>query len=165
MNETQRRANNAEKLLELAPTMRPRIAAVIADLEGHGFRPRIQEAWRSPAKQLAAFRSKRSQRRFGFHNVTNKDGTPAALAVDLLDDDAPLAPSTKYILMLAASARSHRCQTGLAWGLPAQLSKGIDAAIAARNWTAKIKIGWDPCHLEPTDVSVAAARKGARPAA
>jgi hypothetical protein len=61
MNEQARQTRNAQKLLELYPTFRKRLAAVIADLESRGLRPRIQDAWRSPADQLIAFNTGHSK--------------------------------------------------------------------------------------------------------
>ena len=74
------------------------MASVIEALEGQNIRPRIQQAWRSPAEQLEAFNSGHSKLKFGYHNATGKNGEKEALAVDLLDDDAPLNPSVRYLL-------------------------------------------------------------------
>jgi hypothetical protein len=91
MDETSRRQRNEQKLAELYPTFRARIAALIVDLEDRGIRPRIQDAWRSPEAQLAAFQSGHSKLKYGFHNVTGPDGGMESLAVDLLDDTQPSA--------------------------------------------------------------------------
>jgi hypothetical protein len=132
-------------------------------LEADGLRPRIQDAWRSPADQLAAFNSGHSKLKFGFHNVTAADGTPEALAVDLLDDSAPMNPGKPYILKLCAAAESVGLATGVRWGLPSALSDAIDAAIAAQDWKASVKVGWDPLHVEPTGITVQEAKSGKRP--
>ena len=87
MTEPARRARNESRLQELFPTFRARIRRVIKRLEDNGLRPRIQDAHRSPEDQLAAFNAGHSKLKFGFHNVTAGDGTPEALAVDMLDDD------------------------------------------------------------------------------
>ena len=87
MTEEQRRQQNAERLTELYPTFRTRIASVIDSLESQGMRPRIQDAWRSPEDQLRAFNSGHSKLKFGFHNVTAQDGSKEALAV--LRDSRP----------------------------------------------------------------------------
>jgi hypothetical protein len=89
MKEEARKKRNEDRVAELYPTFGKRIKAVINDLEKQGLRPRIQDAWRSPEKQLEAFNSGHSKLKYGFHNVTGKDGTKEALAVDLLDDDSP----------------------------------------------------------------------------
>jgi hypothetical protein len=164
MNEADRKKRNDARLLELYPTFRVRLENVIVALASKGIRPRIQDAWRSPADQETAFRSGRSKLLFGFHNVTGATGTPEALAVDLLDDDSPLSPSKNYLLQLAAAAEAAGLITGIRWGVPTKLVGAIDAAIAAQDWDADVKVGWDPTHVQPTDVTVAQAKAGQRPA-
>jgi hypothetical protein len=164
MDEASRRQRNEEKLAELYPTFRTRIAALIADLEDQGIRPRIQDAWRSPEAQLAAFQSGHSKLKYGFHNVTGPDGVMESLAVDLLDDDHPLAPLPAYLLHVAAAAEAHGLTTGIRWGLPKPLAIAIDAALASQDWQAPVKVGWDPTHVQPTGLTATQAKAGARPA-
>jgi hypothetical protein len=164
MVESARKQRNLDRMAELFPTFRARLRGLIQELEGEGWRPRIQQAWRSPEEQRRAFESGHSKLRFGYHNVTGDGGRPEALAVDLLDDDNPLNPRREYLLRLAAAAERRRMTTGVRWGLPQVLRNAIDQAIAAGDWRAPVKIGWDPCHVEPTDVTVTAARNGKRPA-
>jgi hypothetical protein len=164
MNEPARQQRNQQKLAELYPTFRVRIAAVIAELEGKGIRPRIQDAWRSPEDQLAAFNSGHSKLKYGFHNVTGVGGVREALAVDLLDDDSPLTPSQSYLLRVAAAAQARGLTTGIRWGLPKALAAAIDAAIAAGMWQAPVKVGWDPTHIEPVGLRATEAKAGKRPA-
>jgi len=114
MKETDRKKSNDTRLLELFATFRVRVEKVIVVLESEGIRPRIQNAWRSPADQLKAFNSGHSKLKFGFHNVTASDGTKEALAVDLLDDDHPLGPTKNYLLQLAAAAEAEGLITGCA---------------------------------------------------
>jgi hypothetical protein len=163
MDENARIARNTQRLKELHHGFAQRVGRIIAALEAQGFRPRIQDAWRSPEDQLEAFNNGHSKLRFGFHNVTSPNGRPEALAVDLLDDDAPTASRSEYLLRLAAAAATVRCQTGVAWGLPPALKDALAAEIASGNFKASVKIGWDPTHVEPADITVAQARSGARP--
>jgi len=65
---------------------------VISDLEADGLGPRVQDAWRPAEDQLKAFKSGHSKLKFGIHNVTGVNGFKEALAIDLLDDNAPLNP-------------------------------------------------------------------------
>lgn len=164
MNESDRRKRNADKLAEVFPTVRDRIGKVIATLESQGLRPRIQEAWRSPADQKRARQDGRWKLRFGVYNVTAADGRPESLSVDLVDDDSPLNPGSSFLLYLAAAAESAGLVTGIRWGLPAKPAAAIDRAIAAKDWPAKVRIGWDPTHAQPADVTVAQAKAGKRPA-
>ena len=164
MKEADRKKRNSSRLLELYPTFRVRVEKVIDALETKKLRPRIQDAWRSLADQAIAVKNGHAKILFGFHNVTASDGTPEALAVDLLDDDSPLSPSKNYLLQLAAAAEAAGLITGIRWGVPKKLIGGIDAAIASQDWDAHVKIGWDPTHIQPTDVTVAQAKAGQRPA-
>lgn len=122
-----------------------------------------KDAWRSPEDQRIAFETGHSKLLFGFHNATSIDGKPEALAVDLLDDDAPLSVGKSYILKLAFAAEAEGLFTGVRFGVPAKMAKSIDAAIAAQDWDANVKVGWDPLHVEPTGITVAQARSGLRP--
>jgi hypothetical protein len=164
MKETARRQRNTERLAELYPTFSARVAAVIRDLEAQGERPRIQDAWRSPADQLAAFNAGHSKLKYGFHNVTGPGGRKEGLAVDMLNDNSPMDHGSPYLLKLAAAAERNGLKTGIRWGVPAHLVEGIDRAIAAADWNARVKIGWDPTHVEPVGLTVAQAKSGTRPA-
>jgi hypothetical protein len=163
MNETARKQRNQQRLAECFPAFARRVEAVIKDLEKEGFRPRIQEAHRSIADQLKAFNGGFSKVRFGFHNVTGANGKPESLAVDLLDDNKPLNPSRKYIILLAAAAEKHGLHPGSYFGLPQLLRKGLRKAIADHNFDPNVKIGFDPTHIEVSDISIADARTGQRP--
>jgi hypothetical protein len=163
MEESARKARNTQRMSTLYPAFAARLVKVIQQLEADGLRPRIQDAWRSPAEQLAAFNAGHSKLKYGFHNVTDKNGAPEALAVDLLDDNAPLNPAKTYMLKLAAAAEAAGLTTGVRWGLPAMFKAAIDEAIAAQNWKAEVKIGWDPLHVEPTGITVQEAKQGKRP--
>jgi hypothetical protein len=52
---------------------------------------------------------------------------------------------------------------GIRWGLPKSLADAVDCAIANEDWTMKVKIGWDPAHIEPIGITPAEARSGMRP--
>ncbi len=164
MTEDARKTRNAEKLAQLYPTFAKRIAKVITVLEADGIRPRIQDAYRSPADQLIAFNQGNSKLKFGFHNVTGDGGRPESLAVDLLDDDSPVSMTTAYFLRVAVAAEKNGLISGIRFGLPAGLRAGLDAAIAAKNYAAAVKVGWDPTHIEPIGITPTEARGGKRPA-
>jgi hypothetical protein len=163
MNEPARKARNAQRLSELYPTFATRVAAIIGELEDQGLRPRIQDAWRDPEQQRKAYESGHSKLKFGFHNVTGVDEKPESLAVDLLDDDHPAHEGSVYLLRLAASAEAQRCTTGIRWGLPPALRQAVDTAIASSDWDAPVKLGWDPAHVQPSDVTLAQVKQGKRP--
>lgn len=163
MTDARRNERNAQRVTELFPAFRARIVKVIAELEEAGLRPRIQDAWRSPADQLAAFENGTSKLKFGFHNVTGASGVKESLAVDMLDDDSPLNSRRPYLLQLAAAAQRNGLTTGIRWGLPKALRDVIDDVIATADWNRPVKIGWDPTHVEPVGITAADAKNGARP--
>lgn len=161
MNEAARTQRNQQRLTECFPKFAARVDAVIKDLEAQGIRPRIQDAHRSIADQIDAFNHGFSKVRFGFHNVTSTSGKAESLAVDLLDDDHPLNPPRKYIILLAAAAQG--LHPGSFFGLPQSLRAGLSKAIQDQNFDPKIKIGFDPTHIEATGLSIAEAKAGKRP--
>ncbi|GAA4029020.1 hypothetical protein [Actimicrobium antarcticum] len=163
MTEQERLRRNAARLLELYPSFSKRVKRMLEDLESRGLHPRLQDAWRTPEDQLRAYRDGYSKLKFGFHNVTGPDGEPAALAVDVLDNSTPSSPSTAFLLQLSDAAEKAGLHSGIRWGLPSRLAAAIDRAIAANDWQARIKPGWDPSHIETTEVTVAQARSGRRP--
>lgn len=162
MTEEKRRARNRSELQTCHPVFRRRLSLVLATLEARGLRPRIQVAWRSPHDQMLAFESGHSHVTWGFHNATAQDGTPEALAADVLDDDAPLEPRREFLLALARTARNNGLNTGIDWDLPANVRTALNAAIIRGDvWEGKI--GFDPCHVEWTGISIQQARTGERP--
>lgn len=163
MNEAARKERNRERLAECFPAFAQRVEAVIHDLEEEGFRPRIQDAHRTIEDQLLAFQKGNSKVKFGFHNVTGANNKPEALAVDLIDDDHPLDSPRKYLIRLAGIAKVHGVQTGIFFGLPPTLRKGLSKAIDDLNFTTNIKIGFDPTHVEVMGISIAEAKAGKRP--
>ena len=163
MNEADRKQRNQQRLTECFPKFAQRVAAVIKDMEALGFRPRIQDGHRTIADQLIAFNNGFSKTKFGFHNITGANGKPESLAVDLLDDDKPLSPSRKYIILLAGVAQKHGLHSGIFFSLPASLRQGLSKAIEEQNFSPAIKIGFDPTHIEATGLSVAEAKAGKRP--
>lgn len=162
MKEADRKARNKQRLSECFPAFAKRVEAVIKDLEAQGFRPRIQDAHRSLADQLKAFKNGFSKTKFGFHNIMGAGGKSESLAVDLLDDDKPLTPTRKYLILLAGAARAHGLHSGIFF-LPTAFHKAINKAIDENNFNPSIKIGFDPTHLEPTGITVAQAKDGKRP--
>jgi len=163
MIEADRIANNKTKLQELYPAFRTRIEAVMKEMEQAGYRPRIQEAWRSPADQLDAYKRGTSKVQFGFHNVTGATGMKESLATDILDDDRPTTVKVDFMLHLAAAAEAQGLTTGIRWDLKDEDSVLIDIALQNKNWDAKVRVGWDPLHVEPVGITIMEAKGGKRP--
>jgi hypothetical protein len=155
--------HNRERMAELHPAFTTRVLNILTELEGHGLKPRILVAWRSPGEQRISYMDGRSMLRFGYHNITGPGGEPEALAVDIIDDDHPDALSRPFFLRLARAARAHGCETGIRYGLPQRLRRALDAAIAGEDWNAPVKLGWEPEHVRPADVTIVEARAGRRP--
>ncbi|HEY3283375.1 MAG TPA: hypothetical protein VGN26_13990 [Armatimonadota bacterium] len=163
MNEAQRRERNTGKLRELYPPFADQIAKVISGLEKAGYRPRIQEAYRSPEQQRLNRERGVSRLSYGFHNVTGPGGKPESLAVDLYDDDRPMSPSISYLLRLSGIAWERGLGTGVLWGLSRRQRSLVRNAIESRDWGRDVRVGWDPQHIEPTGITPQQARQGSRP--
>jgi len=163
MNEADRKAYNQNKLKDIYPFFRTKIEAVIREMELAGYRPRVQTAWRSPADQLDAYRRGTSKVQYGFHNVTGTNGEKEALAADIWDDDLLQKVKVNFMLRLAAAAEANGLITGIRWDLPDEDSVLIGIALQNKNWDAKIRVGWDPLHVEVTGMTTQEAREGRRP--
>jgi len=163
MNEADRKQRNYLKVHELHPAIRPRMEAVLSELESYGYRPRIQEAWRSPKDQLAAYNAGTSKVKYGFHNVTAADGTKEALAADVWDDDRPTGAKTHFMLHLLAAAEKNGLNTGIRWSLSDNRIKLIEDAVAQEDWKRPVWVGWDPLHVEVTGITIQEAEAGKRP--
>jgi hypothetical protein len=142
MTEGARKARNRTKLTELNQWLRPKVAAIVSDLEGHGWRPRIQQGWRSPEEQRRLKREGRSRVAWGFHNATTPYGLPDALAVDVVNDDNPYSEPALFAEHLERSAKAHWLMTGRRW-----------------------RTLHDPWHVQPRPetLTIAQARAGRRP--
>jgi hypothetical protein len=164
--EAKRQRDNTARVAKMNPYMQPKIRAVIADMESHGYKPLIDVGvWRSPAEQAAKVRAGYSKTQFSFHTATTPKGKPDSLAADITDTRwgwSASAPDA-YWLKLASAARSHDLDTGILWGLSATRRKIINDAIGKRNWKYSGPLGWDVAHVEQTQVTVGQARKGLRP--
>ena len=164
MNEVERKARNESRLAELHPVFRAQVVAILAEMEREGYRPRLQEAWRSPEMQAAAFHAGTSKLKYGFHNVTAEDGTREALAADIIDDNHVEEPPRDYILHLAAAALRTGCMTGAFFDLSTKQTNALYKALVDSNWNAAVATGWDPCHVQVLGITVAEAQAGKRPA-
>src|SRR5512138_3066556 len=128
MNETDRIANNRNKVQELYLSMRPRVENILKEMERAGYRPRIQTAWRSPADQLDAYRRGTTKVMFGFHNITGLNESKEALAADIWDDDRLEQVKVDFMLHLAAAAEAQGLITGIRWDLAGEDQTLIDLA-------------------------------------
>jgi hypothetical protein len=173
MTEDDRKSRNRVRLGEAHPVFKDRLIRTLQRVEAEGWRPRIQACWRSIEDQQVAHDAGNSHVLWGFHNATAPDGTPEALAADVLDDDRPLDPSRDYLFALARTARAEGLNTGIDWGLPPTIRAALNLHITAGRpgslWLTADggpgKIGWDPTHVEIVGLSTQEARTGRRPEA
>lgn len=163
MLESERILNNKNKLQELYPSFRTRIDAVLKEMEKAGYRPRVQTAWRSMADQLDAYRRGTTRVQFGFHNITGANDVKEALAADIWDDDRLEQVNVDYMLHLAATAETNGMATGIRWDLADEDQKLIDLAVKHQVWDAKLRVGWDPLHVQPVGITIQEAKDGKRP--
>jgi len=163
MLEAQRIANNNKKLQEYYPPFGTRIEAILKELEAAGYRARIYTGWRSQAEQIEAYKHGTSKVQFGFHNVTGANGAKESLAADIIDDDHPTDTRLDFKLHLAAAAEAQGLTTGIRWDLKDEDSVLIDIALQNQHWDAKVRIGWDPLHVEPVGITIQEAKAGKRP--
>jgi hypothetical protein len=169
--ELRRDLANAQRLGLMDDAMRPKVAAVLADMEGHGYQPFIDGAvYRTPAEQAAKVRQGVSKVYYSFHNVTSQDGKPDSLAADIADTRWGWSNKCprRYWLMLASSCENHGLNSGIYFGLNskkrAKDRANLKAAIKARNWTYTGPFGWDAAHCEPpTSFTLSQAKRGLRP--
>jgi hypothetical protein len=163
MLEADRKLRNQNMLQEMYPYFRTRVAALLQEMESYGYRPRIQEAWRSVETQMSYYRQGLTKLQYSFHTVTGANGTKEALAADILDDDRPDGVKLPYIIHLAAAAKNNGLTTGAYFDLAPDKVVALDAAIAAKNWSAPVYIGWDPLHVQITGMTPDDAKAGKRP--
>lgn len=167
MREAARIARNKERLTECFPTFAARVAAVIADMEAQGFRPRIQDAHRTIAQQQIDLANGTTTVSFSFHNVTGAGGKPESLAVDMLDDDHPGENvPRKYLITLASVAQRHGLRSGIFFFKREPrpgTRQALQAAVDSLNFDPHITIGFDPTHLQPTGLTIDEAKAGQRP--
>lgn len=159
-----RKQANTERLQLINPGMRPKVAAVIGDLEQHGYRPLIDKGvWRSQAEQAKKVAQGVSTVYYSYHNVTTPDGRPDSLAADITDNRWFWSSPKPFWLTLAGAAEAHGLTTGIYWGLSQADRNKIRQAIKVRNWNANVPLGWDAAHVEPANFTIAQAKAGKRP--
>ena len=163
MLESERIAYNKNKLQEFYPFFRTRIEAVLKEMEKAGYRPRVQVAWRSVADQLEAYKRGTTRVQFGFHNISGTSGAKESLAADIWDDDRLEQVKVDFMLHLAAAVAANGMTTGIRWDLADEDSKLIDLALKHQIWDAKLRVGWDPLHVEPVGLTIDDAKNGKRP--
>jgi hypothetical protein len=154
-----RHEHNIAMLRNVHPQMARKIQAVLKDLEGHGFRPKIYSAYRSPEEQAEKVRKGYSKVSFSFHNAVrwvNGKRVPSALACDIADErwgwSRPEGEAARlwdrFWITLGRSGHVHGLEWGGYWGLSAVDRAKLKAAITLRNFGFGGRLGWDIAHLQ-----------------
>lgn len=169
-SELKRVNSNTQRIQEMHPYMRPKIRAVLTDMEAHGYKPLIdRDVWRSPSQQLIKVLQGYSQVKSSFHTTTTCDGVPRpctpkadSLAADIVDASIFWSVGKPFWLNLASTAESHDLTTGIFWGLSVADRKRIHNAIDLKHWASDIPLGWDTAHVEPVGITLTQASHGYR---
>lgn len=104
-----------KKLRSCDPVLAQKVRSVLQGLRARGFQPKIVYAWRSVEVQAQLVKEGRSQVQFSFHNAQQPDGTPAALASDIVDARWNWTPAAKKNGFWKALSEEAKRQ-GLEWG-------------------------------------------------
>jgi hypothetical protein len=163
MTHDARLARNKQRLEECYPYFRLRLSALLADLTEAGYRPRIQDAWRSPESQLQKYLAGFSKLRFGLHNATSASGKKESLAAEVYHDPSPLAPTHRYLISLAHYAARHELMTGIEWGLTGRIRETLREAVKTLDLSYQGKLGWDCQHVQVRGISATRVFHGDRP--
>lgn len=154
MIEILRQKRNRDQLALMHPQARASTVRVLLEIERRGYRPRLQETFRTPMQQLEKWSAGLSRIRTAGPHTCTVDGKPASLATHVLDDTDPITAGAAWWAMLAIVARQNGLQTGLCFGLEDSVHRQkIEAAIQgglAGVLTILVthERGADPLHLE-----------------
>lgn len=154
MIEILRQKRNRDQLSLMHPEARARMTRLLLEIEWRGYRPRLQETYRTQAQQLEKWGAGLSRIRTAGPHTCTVDGKPASLATHVLDDTDPIAAGAVWWARLAIVARQNGLQTGLCFGLTDSVHRQkIEAAIQG-GLVGVLAIlvtherGFDPLHVE-----------------
>lgn len=144
------------KLSELTTdgNVRAKVAAVLADLQGHGEDPKIFEAKRTVEQQREKVRLGYSKTMNSYHLKRGKDG--GAKAADVADRKKAWNASKRFWLLTGSSALAHGLGWGGLFGLGASQKAAVVRAIETlreAGWPKtheayQTQLGWDEAHLQ-----------------
>lgn len=104
-----------KKMLSMEPVFRAKVRSVLGTLATQGFQPHIVYGWRSVEVQQRLVAEGKSKVRFSFHNAQKPDGTPNALAADVVDKRWSWTKEAESNGFWKALGNSAKC-LGLVWG-------------------------------------------------
>ena len=145
MKDNLRLINNDRKLQELDEQTRAIVKLVLFDLACKGYKPRINEAYRSPEDQERKFKQGLSKIKSGGKHQQRR-------AADIIDDrygwgyECP----QEFWLYLASSALARGLKPGLFFGLGVIEKLKLKRAIQSHDFekAKTLKWGWDCAHVE-----------------
>ena len=145
IDDTKREERNAEQLKGLYPRFRTKIMDLLDQMETLGMRPYILSGWRSPEEQGRLATRGVASGEWSMHSAKGPGGRPEALAVDIVDANAPWRFDPPFYIALAVLARERHLDTGILWGLSEEDSLAVERAIQRRDVNAPgLRIGRDP---------------------
>ena len=125
-----------DKLSELTPELRRKVAAILLDLKGHGYEAKVASGLRTVAEQRVLVAQGRSKTLASKH-LPGPDGL--SRAADIVDAKLGWGASRAFWLLLGSSATAH----GLRWGG----TFGVDAPVVDIV-AGDAEMGFDPAHVE-----------------
>lgn len=135
----------------LTPDLARKVSAIMCELRGAGFKPRIYESMRTVAEQREMVRRGVSRTMRSKHV-----GSPGRVrAVDIADEKRGWGAPKEFWLTVGRCALLHGCNWGGLWGLSRPRRTQLKTFLTAKHdyWGAAVDewtggIGWDPAHVE-----------------
>ncbi len=158
MIEIARKLRNKNRLTEIYSKYASNFADLINCLEKtYGYKPRMQDAWRSLELQRKYWSTGNSWLKVGAHNFTLPGERKAALAADILNDRDPDGKnSIEYWSVLAIEAQKRGLETGICWNLkqgPGTHRAAMETAVLSGSIFELARLvdidrGADPTHVQ-----------------
>jgi hypothetical protein len=173
MNPEKRTTLNQERIILVDESIRAKVQAIITNLESQHLDPIIAaDVFRSPQKQLELFGRGVTKVKWGFHCATTKDGKPGSLAADIVHADKGWNVKPEFWLQLGKAAFDAGLHWGGFFGLSPNLTKILTIAFNYGDPVSyfkqqgvpieRVKLGWDPAHVEVKGLSIVDAKAGIR---
>ena len=97
--------------------------------------------------------------------MTGRNGEHRAFAVDVVERTDGARTKPQYAVTLARLAKVNDLQTGISWGVMEWDRQAVERVVQTQSLPVSeyLKLGWDPCHMEPRNLSLkeALSRAGA----
>lgn len=128
-------------LAGLRPEFREKVRRILRDMEKYlGYRCYVASGLRTEAEQRRLVAQGRSK--------TNRSRHLKGLAADIVPVELGWNAPPSFWLRLGYLAEREGLGWGGFYGLPRGLRAALRKAYGAKDWEARVKIGWDPAHVE-----------------